>query len=81
MEDLGKLGFDPFKTPNITILSYADIRRHTDITGWRFNAIIVLKYDRVEYKLWSGQPSIKEVEDDHNPLGPLQGSGSRLISY
>lgn len=132
VRELSELGFDPFQTPNIAILSHADIRRrfsvtslagdeidpllrdclasrerctayetdikHTErhrsgnfwldflefrrttgITGWRFNAIIVLKDDRVVYKLWGGQPLIRESEDDRNPLGPLQGSGSKLL--
>jgi hypothetical protein len=132
VKELAELGFDPFQTPNIAILSYADLRRRfsvtslsgdeldpllrdclaarerctayetdlkrterhrsgnfwldfldfrrtTDVTGWRFNALIVLKDDRVVYKLWGGQPIIREREDDRNPLGPLQGSGSKLL--
>ena len=133
VDDLKKLGFDPFVNPNITLLTYSDVlrrfvpspvireeeldggirdcilakdacrayeidhsqikrerygnfwtdflnfRRKVDVTGWRFNALIVLKNDLVIYKLWSGQPLIHQFEDSHNPLGPLQGAGESAL--
>lgn len=62
-------------------LDFFNFRRIVTLSGWRYNAIIVLKQDLVVYKLWSGQPAIHETEDNINPLGPLQGlgeSGARL---
>ena len=47
-------------------------------TGWRFNALVVLKDDLVVYKLWGGQPTIRETEKDTRPLGPLQNLGESL---
>lgn len=59
-------------------LDFLNFRRKTDIEGWRFNAVFVLQGDRVVYKLWSGQPTIREAEDVRHPLGPLQGIGESL---
>lgn len=59
-------------------VDFLNFRRMTNITGWRFNAVLVLKGDRVVYKLWSGLPATREVENVHHPLGPLQGIGESL---
>lgn len=55
---------------------FFNFRRQVDVTGWQFDALIVLNGDLVVYKLWSGNPNIHKYEDDKNPLGPLQGMGS-----
>lgn len=60
-------------------LDFLNFDRRTELTGWRFNAVIVLKNDLVTYKLWSGQPLIHEFDESHNPLGPLQGSGEGAV--
>ncbi len=54
-------------------LDALNFKRYTEISGWRFTGIIVLKNDLVVYKLWGGQPSIQEAEETRNPLGPFQG--------
>ena len=59
-------------------LDFLTFRRTTHVYGWEFNALIVLKNDLVVYKLWGGQPTIKEVEQDTKPLGPLQNIGESL---
>jgi hypothetical protein len=56
-------------------LDFLNFRRVVTTTGWRFTATIVINRDLVVYKVWSGQPAIREVEDVHNPLGPAQGIG------
>jgi hypothetical protein len=56
-------------------------QRKTHIAGWRFNGLILLKEGRVVYKLTGGQPSIVEYEESHNPLGPVQGLGNRLLGW
>lgn len=58
---------------------FINYRRHTDLTGWRFAAVIVVVGDRVVHKSWSGVPAIKEVEETMNPLGPLQEIGPSLL--
>lgn len=47
-------------------------RKHTDITGWEFQATMVLVNDRVVYKLWNGTPEIASSESQKTPLGPMQ---------
>jgi hypothetical protein len=129
--DLRDLGVDPEKTPNVALLSHADLLRRlaaatpsfdiraldpglhtcvspnhtcfayeieqthterkrfgnfwldflnfdrkTDISGWQFDAIVVISKDTVIYKSWSGKPSIHQYENEHSPLGPLQGLGA-----
>jgi hypothetical protein len=54
-------------------LDALNFKRHTEISGWRFTGLIVMKDDLVVYKLWGGQPSIQEAEETRNPLGPFQG--------
>ena len=56
-----------------------NFRRKVDVTGWRYNILIVLQDDLVVYKLWSGKPNIRDVEEERNPLGPLQGVGDSLL--
>lgn len=127
-DDLQELGFDPYSTPNVKILSYLDIievfspndsvkpadlppsvlacikareqclayqatpsvsssvrvgnvfldllkfKRERIRTGWSFNALVVINQGVVVYKIWSGVPSIDEMESHKNPLGPIQDS-------
>ena len=61
------------QTCALPILDSLNFKRRTEISGWRFTGLIVLKDDLVVYKLWGGQPSIKESEETRNPLGPFQG--------
>ena len=51
-----------------------NFRRKTKMTGWAFQAIIVMQNNLVTYKIWSGKPKIDENKDTKNPLGPLQHS-------
>lgn len=60
-------------------LDVLGFRQETSVTGWRFNAVIVLDENVVIYKVWSGQPNIRKLEEERNPLGPLQGVGPALI--
>ena len=125
-EDLKAIGYDPYTTPNVRVLSYLEVverflprnglrmefldpalracieatvdcsgyeispnmvrnrrdgnafldvfgfKRITKTRGWRFSAIIVLKDDIVQFKVWSGTPSIREEKVVTRPLGPLQ---------
>jgi hypothetical protein len=57
---------------------FLNFNRKTDIVGWRFNGVILMKDDLVVYKPTGGQPSIHEHEENKNPLGPLQGLGSSI---
>lgn len=59
---------------------FANFARHTNTTGWRFNALILLVNDTVVYRAWGGQPRINEIENTRNPLGPLQDLGPALVT-
>lgn len=54
------------------LLDVFNFRRRTTTEGWSFDGLIVLNGDRVVYKLYGGQPSVAELEDKRNPLGPFQ---------
>lgn len=57
-------------------LDFLTFERQIQVSGWQFNALFILQNDRVVYKLWSGKPNIEQLEEERNPLGPLQGLGS-----
>ena len=60
-------------------LDFLNFKRQVDVSGWQFDAVIVIKKDMVVYKVWSGKPSVHQLENEHSPLGPLQGLGSSLL--
>ncbi len=61
-------------------LDFINYRRRTQITGWRFSAVVVVVGDGVAYKSWSGIPAISEVEETLRPLGPFQDGGPSMFS-
>lgn len=58
---------------------FLNFKRKTEIRGWEFNAVIVLRENLVIYKVWSGKPNILQEETETNPLGPLQGIGPDAV--
>jgi len=133
VHQLEALGFDPYNTPNVEILSYLDIiqrfnpnnsvkteelppsvrkclagldkcfayeakpgirhsqrtgnvlldllkfKRQKNITGWQFNALIVIDHEVIVYKIWSGTPIIDKQETENNPLGPFQDAADKPL--
>ena len=57
-----------------------NFRRQTDITGWRFNAIVIIVDDRVVFTVQGGQPTVQDHQVTRNPLGPLQSFGEAIGS-
>ncbi|MDO9505826.1 MAG: hypothetical protein Q8M80_02935 [Hydrogenophaga sp.] len=55
-----------------------NFRRETITTGWSADVLLVFVDDILVYKLMGGQPTIREVDVQRNPLGPLQGWGQQL---
>lgn len=55
-----------------------DFRRETVTTGWSVDVLLVFVDDTLVYKLMGGQPTIREVDVQRKPLGPLQGWGQQL---
>ena len=62
-------------------LDSLNFRRETDITGWSFNALLIMVDDTVVFTLYGGQPRIREQERVRNPLGPLQGWGDQVPHF
>lgn len=60
-------------------LDFFNFKRQVNITGWQFDAVVVIKDDTVVYKLWSGKPSVRQLEEERSPLGPFQAIGPALI--
>jgi hypothetical protein len=53
-------------------------KRIVDVSGWSFNALVLLVDERVVYTLYGGQPQLREQEVTRQPLGPLQDWGDSL---
>lgn len=60
------------------LLDLLGFKRDTEISGWSFSGLILLKDDVVVYKLTGGQPSIEGKESQQNPLGPIQTVTEKL---
>jgi hypothetical protein len=60
---------------------FLNFKRQTDVAGWHFKGMLLIKDDVVVYKLTGGQPLIHEIEHHTNPLGPLQGIGESSLRY
>lgn len=56
-----------------------EFRRETVTTGWSVDVLLVFVDDTLVYKLMGGQPSIREVDVQRKPLGPLQGWGQQIV--
>jgi len=61
-------------------LDSLNFRRETDVSGWSFNALVILVDDLVVFTVYGGQPQIREREVLRNPLGPLQTWGEHMPS-
>ena len=54
------------------LLDVLGFKKHTEITGWKFDVLIIIHADLVVYKLSSGVPKINKKDIERKPLGPLQ---------
>jgi len=57
-------------------LDWFNFQRKTDVAGWRFNGVLLMKDELIIYKLTGGEPAIHSFQGSTNPLGPLQGFGN-----
>jgi hypothetical protein len=53
-------------------------KRDVEVSGWNFNALVLLVRGQVVYTLYGGQPSVSEHEVMRQPLGPLQEWGDSV---
>lgn len=56
-------------------LDFLNLRRTTYVTGWWFDALIVVTDGRVLFRNFAGQAATDRVEKQVNPLGPFQPAG------
>lgn len=54
---------------------FLNIRRSTTVTGWWFDALVVVSSETVLFRNFAGQARIDRIEKQNNPLGPLQPAG------
>ena len=54
---------------------FLNIRRITNITGWRFEGFVVVNDSMVLFRNYAGEPRIERTERQTNPLGPFQPAG------
>lgn len=54
---------------------FLNFRRTVAVSGWRFEALIVVRDGVVLFRRYGGEPQISQTEQLVNPLGPLQGAG------
>ena len=58
---------------------FINFKRKTEVAGWSFSGVILVKDNVVIYTLAGGQPAIFQLEENKNPLGPFQGSGESTL--
>lgn len=56
-------------------LDFLNIRRTTHVTGWTFQALVVVSDGTVLFRNSAGQPRIDRTDRQRNPLGPFQPAG------
>lgn len=57
------------------LLDFLNIERTTRITGWQFEALIVVGDGVVLFRNFGGEPKTDRTENSFNPLGPFQPAG------
>jgi hypothetical protein len=58
---------------------FINFKRKTEVAGWSFSGVILIKEHVVIYTLAGGQPAIRELDESKNPLGPFQGQGESMV--
>lgn len=61
------------------LADFLNFRRHTHTTGWRFEALVLVRDDVVLFGNHGGEPNIDLVDERVNPLGPLQSLGEAAV--
>lgn len=57
------------------VADFLNVNRVTHVTGWRFEALLVVTDDTVLFRNVAGDAHVERVERQTNPLGPLQPAG------
>lgn len=54
---------------------FLNFRRNVEVTGWRFEGLVVVRNGVVLFRSYGGEPRIDTVDRQVNPLGFLQPAG------
>jgi hypothetical protein len=54
---------------------FFNLRRTTHVTGWWFQALVVVSGEIVLFRNMAGEAHVDRVDKQNNPLGPLQSAG------
>lgn len=57
------------------LYDFFNVERVTHVTGWRFEALVVVGDDAVLFRNVAGEAGLERIEKHRNPLGPLQPAG------
>lgn len=57
------------------LADFFNLERVTHVTGWRFEALVVVGDDSVLFRNVAGEAAVERIERNKNPLGPLQPAG------
>lgn len=57
------------------VTDFLNVRRTTNVTGWWFEALVVVSKDAVVFRNYAGEAHVQRIEKQTNPLGPLQPAG------
>jgi hypothetical protein len=58
------------------LTDFFNVHRRTAITGWWFEALVVVSRDEVLFRNIAGQARTERFERETNPLGPFQPAGA-----
>ena len=61
------------------LADFFNFERTTAVTGWRLDALIVVRGDIVLFRSFGGEPDNFRIEHKRNPLGPLQSAGDEAL--
>lgn len=70
-----RLGEQTRQRTGAFLLDFMNFRRTTEVTGWYFEGLLVVRDDLVLFRNHGGEPQIQRTERQSNPLGPLQPAG------
>lgn len=57
------------------LADFLNVRRVTHVTGWTFEALVVVSGETVLFRSVAGEPRVERLDRRTNPLGPLQPAG------
>lgn len=57
------------------LADFFNVKRTTHVTGWWFEALVVVNHDAVLFRNIAGEAHVERREQQTNPLGPLQPAG------